>query len=53
MGEMSRCGKYCGVDDEWVVYPVGADGSVGGGGDILVADIAGDGCAEVSGADST
>ena len=35
-------------------YPVGAEGRFGGGGDILAADIAGEGWAEdVSGADST
>lgn len=54
MGDTSRWGKNCGGDVGRAEYPVGAKGRFGGGGDILAADIAGEGWAEdVSGADST
>ena len=45
MGETSLC------DD--CVYPVGAEGRFGGGGDTLDAEKVGDGRVEVLGADST
>jgi hypothetical protein len=49
MGETSRCeGK-----DVCCEYPVGADGRFGGGGETFDAEKAGEGCADVLGADST
>lgn len=45
MGDTSLC-DVC-------VYPVGAEGRLGGGGDTGGAERLGEGCTEVSGADST